>query len=96
MSHQLTTEKSFTHLLTTKVEHCINKTDSLLQEKCLSENTLYQADSSSKNFQTKICYGISETKFKTRYLNHKKSVNHGKHKNYVQLSNELWKIKASK
>ena len=53
--------------------NCINKTDCPLQEKCLSENTLYQADISSENFQTKIYYGISETKFKTRYSNHKKS-----------------------
>ena len=53
--------------------NCINKTDCSLQEKWLSQNTLYQADISSKNFQTKIYYGISETKFKTRYSNHKKS-----------------------
>ena len=76
--------------------NCINKTDWPLQEKCLSENALYQADISSENFQTKIYYGISETKFKTRYSNHKKSFNHEKHKNDTQLSNELWKIKASK
>ena len=44
----------------------------------------------------KIYYGISETKFKTRYSNHKNSFNHEEHKNDTQLSNELWKIKASK
>ena len=76
--------------------NCINKTDCPLQEKCLSENTLYQADISSENFQTKIYYDISETKFKTRYSNHKKSFNHEKHKNDTQLLNELWKMKASK
>ena len=76
--------------------NCIKKTDCPLQEKCLSENTLYQADISSENFQTKIYYGISETKFKTRFSNHKKSFNHEKHKNDTQLSNELWNIKASK
>ena len=76
--------------------NCINKTDCPLQEKCLSKNALYQADISSENFQTKIYHGISETKFKTRYSNHKKSSNHEKHKNDAQLSNELWKIKASK
>ena len=46
----------------------VNKTDCSLQEKCLSENTLYQADISSENFQTKIYCGISETKFKTKCL----------------------------
>ena len=74
----------------------IKKTDCSLQEKCLSENTPYQGDISSKNFQTKIYYGISETKFKTRFSKHKKSFNHEKHKNYTQLSNELWNIKVSK
>ena len=47
--------------------NCIKKIDCPLQEKCFSENTLYQADFSSENFETKIYYGISETKFKTRY-----------------------------
>ena len=72
--------------------NCIKKTDSPLQEKCLSENTLYQADISSENFQTKIYYGISETKFQIRFWNHKKSFNHEKHKNDTQLSYELWNI----
>ena len=34
--------------------NCIKKTDCSLQEKCLGENTLYQVDISSKNFQMKI------------------------------------------
>ena len=39
--------------------NCINKTEDYpLQEKCLSQNTLYQADISSENFQTQINYGI--------------------------------------
>ena len=74
--------------------NCINKTDCPLQEKCFSKNTLYQADISSENFQTKIYYNILETKFKTRHSNHKKSFNHAKQKKW-HTSNELWKIKAS-
>ena len=62
----------------------------------MSENSLYQADISSENCQTKIYYSISETKFKTRYSNHKKFFNGEKHKNDTQLSTELWTIKASK
>ena len=62
----------------------------------MRENTLYQADISSENFQTKIYYGISEIKFKTRFSNHKKFFNHEKLENETQLSNELWNIKASK
>ena len=76
--------------------NCIKKTDCSLQEKWQSENTLYQVDISSENFQTKIYYGISEKNLRTRYSNHKKLFNHEKHKNGKQLSNELWKIKASK
>ena len=30
--------------------NCIKKSDCSLQEKCFSENTLYQADISSENF----------------------------------------------
>ena len=70
----------------------IDKTDCPLQEKYLSENTLYQANISSESFQTKIYYGISETKFKTRYSNHKKSFNHEKHKTDTQLSSELYEL----
>ena len=73
------------------LSNCIDKTYCPLKEKSLSENTLYQADISSENFQRKIYYGISETKFKPRYSNHKKSFNHEKHKNHTQLSNELLK-----
>ena len=65
--------------------NCINKIDCLLQEKWLSKNTLYQADISSENFQTKIYYSMSETKFKKTYSNHKKTFNHEKHKNHMKL-----------
>ena len=70
----------------------IKKTECPLQENYLSESTLYQADISSENFQTKIYYGISETKFKTRFSNHKKTFNHEKHKmthNYRMNSGTL-------
>ena len=79
-----------------KTCNCIKKIDCPLQGKCLNENTLYQADISSENFQTKIYYGTSETKFKIRYSNHKKSFSYEKHKSDTQLSNELRKVKASK
>ena len=76
--------------------NCINKTDCPLQKKCFSKNTLYQADISLENFQTKIYYRISEAKFKTRYSNHKKSFDHKKPKNDMQASKEepvlVWKI----
>ena len=51
------------------------------------ENTLCQADRSSENFQTKIYCGISETRQNLRTM---------KNRNGTELSNELWKIKASR
>ena len=60
----------------------------------IRENTLYQADKSSENFQTKIYYHISETRRNVRTM--KKSFNHEKHRNDTELSSELWKIKASR
>ena len=41
-------------------------------------------------------YDISKTKFQERYSNHKKSFIGEKHRNDTQISNEHWKIKASK
>ena len=60
----------------------------------IRENTLYQADKSSENFQAKIYYGISETRQSIRTV--KKPFNHEKHRNGTELSNELWKIKDSR
>ena len=98
ISHQLIKQKkSFTQLLTTNIEHgIVFIKQTALYKKNGWAKILYQADISSKNFQTKIHRNISETKFKTRYSNHKKSFNHKKHKNDMQLLNVPWKSKASK
>ena len=55
-----------------------------------------------KTFKRLYC-GISETEFKPRFLNHEESFSHKKTQKWYyqvnlenQLSNELWKIKASK
>ena len=63
-----------------RICNCMNKTDCPLQEKCLSQNTINEADNSFENFQDKIYYGIPETKCKSRYSSHKKSFNHEKQK----------------
>ena len=98
ISHQLTQQKILYPPVNSQSRtcNCINKTNCPLQEKYLSKNTLYQAYISSENLKKKIFYGISETKLKTRYSNHKKSFNHEKYKNDTQLSDELWKTKVSK
>ena len=57
---------------------------------------IYQPEIRSESTQTKVYYCISETIFKARYSNHKKSFNHEKHESDTELCNEIWKIKASK
>ena len=75
--------------------NCINKSKCPLNNKCLSNNVLYKANitSTSENYRNKIYYGISETKFKARYANHRKSFKNRKYKIDTELSNEIWKLK---
>ena len=75
--------------------NCINRKKCPLQQKCLTSNIMYKATltSDQDNYQHKICYGITETKFKQRYANHIKSFRHEKHQSDTELSNELWSIK---
>ena len=75
--------------------NCINKSKCLLNSKCLSNNVLYKANvtSTSENYRNKIYYGISETKFKSRYENHRKSFKNRNYKTDTELSNEIWKLK---
>ena len=78
--------------------NCINKSKYLLNNKCLSNNILYKANitSTSENYKNKIYYGISETKFKSRYANHRKSFENRNYKTDIELSNEIWKLKEQK
>ena len=53
--------------------NCINITQCPVQQKCLSNNILYQANITpiGEISETKVYYGICETAFKLRYANHK-------------------------
>ena len=64
--------------------NCIRKQQCPLNENCLTNNVLYKASiiPNEENSKTKIYYGVSETAFKLRYANHKKT----------ELSNEYWNI----
>ena len=75
--------------------NCINKEKCPLQEKCLTNNIMYKATltSNQDNYQHKIYYGITETKFKQRYAKHIKYFREEKHQSDTELSNELWSIK---
>ena len=78
--------------------NCINTSQCPLQQRCLSNNILYQANITplGENSETKVYYGICETIFKLRYANHKKLFNHSNRKSDTELSNKFWRIKDNK
>ena len=82
----------------TRTYNGINKLKCPLNNKCLSNNILYKANitSESENYRNKIYCGISETKFKSRYSNHRKSFKNRNYKTDTELSNENWKLKEQK
>ena len=57
----------------------------------LTNNIMYKATLTSNQdaYQHKIYYGITETKFKIRYVNHVKSLKHEKFQSDTELSNEI-------
>ena len=61
--------------------NCIQKHHCPLNEKCPTNNILYQASitTNGENPKTKISYGLSETAFKLGYANHKKTFNNIKY-----------------
>ena len=58
--------------------NCINIEKFPLQEKCLTNNIMYEATLTlnKDTYQHKIYYGITEITFKKRYANHVKSFRH--------------------
>ena len=79
--------------------NCIRKKQCPLNEKCLTNNVLYKASitTNEENPKTKIFYGVTETAFKLRYANHKKTLNNIKYQNDTKLSNGYRnKISANK
>ena len=74
--------------------NCIRKHQWPLNEKCPTNNVLYQASitTNEENPKTKIYYGVCETTFKLRYANHKKTFNNIKYQTEAELSNEYWNI----
>ena len=64
-----------------------------MHNECLSENIVYKASIKSTNTDEQTYIGISETTFKKRYANHKKSFNHEKYRQNTELSKHVWFIK---
>ena len=75
--------------------NCINKYKRPLNNRCLSDDVFYKANVTLKteNYRNKIQYGISETKFKSQYANHRKCFKNRKYKTDTELTNEICKLK---
>ena len=75
--------------------NCLKKEHCPMNGFCLTKCLLYYATITyDKENYTKLYKRISETTFKKRYGNHKKSFNVPTYKNDTNLSTEYWALKA--
>ena len=74
-----------------------NKDNCSLPNSCQTKFIIYQAniDCDIAGYKQKCYLGSCETTFKDLFGNHKKSFNHLKHKNDMELSKEFWEIKSA-
>ena len=73
--------------------NCRNKKSCPLDNKCKTPKIIYQADvSNNVDNETKFYYGLTETSFKERYGNHKKSFKYEKYKYETELSKYIWDL----
>ena len=78
---------------TAKTCNCRQPAECPMSGKCLSAGIVYKSTitTTNNNTQTQKTYiGATETTFKTRYGNHKKSFTHQKYRNESKLSQEVW------
>ena len=75
--------------------NCSNKDNCPIPNSYQTKCVIYQAniDSDITGYKQKSYLGSCETTFKDRFGNHKKSLNHLKHKNDTELSKEFSEIK---
>ena len=67
--------------------NCRDGDSCLIENQCLTPQIVYRTDvSNNKDNETKFYYGLTETSFKKRYGNHKKSFIHEQYKNDTELS----------
>ena len=74
--------------------NCRNKADYPRRGQCLATNVVYQAKVPEPNKDPKIYIGMAETKFKTRFNNHKLSIKHIRNtqtKQYFQNASGIWR-----
>ena len=76
--------------------NCRDRGSCLMENQCLTTQIVYRADvSKNKDNETKFYYGLTETSFKKRYGNHKRSFIHEQHKNDTELSKYIWDLTSS-
>ena len=71
----------------TQLCNCTNIKQCSLNGQCLTESIVYQANITANilGYKEKVYLGVSETTFKARYVNHKKSFTKQRHKNDTKL-----------
>ena len=87
-------------VLKSKIEsygcNCRDRDSCPMGNKCLTPQIVYPADvSNNKDNKTKSYYGQTETSFKKRYGNHKRSFIHEQHKNDTELSKYIWDLTSA-
>ena len=66
------------------------------ENQCLIPQIVYCAEvSNNKDNETKFYYGLTETSFKERYGNHKRSFRHERYKNDTELSKYIWDLTSA-
>ena len=70
--------------------NCRDKTICPIPDNCCAEKVVYQATVKHPDGKTAVYVGCTETSFKLRYNNHKKSFKQEKYKSETTLSKYLW------
>ena len=75
--------------------NCRKKDECPLRGKCMIESVVYKATVHSKNDE-KAMVDQTGGQFKTRFRNHKKSLNNQKYSNETELSKYIWELLKEK
>jgi len=78
--------------------NCRKKTDCPVKNKCLTKNTIYEAEITPENGDPRIYIGSTRRTFKARFNEHKNSFpkpNKTKPPHCTQLANYLWDLRRS-
>ena len=73
--------------------NCRNRSNCLLDNKCLTPSIVYRAIVSAIHKPNKKYFGISETPFKDNYNNHTRDFRHKEYVNSMEQSKYIWKLK---